>query len=367
MALVLAKVRNVANSTCVKSLEDAFLTLRLTCAPNQIRERHVLNPKPRLRNPTWFTKKQRAETEEFITPENESFIKEVVQDKYSTNSPKEIPQNIEWTPKLQRTGLIARKIGLYPLWHKDGKIITTTLLQVLDNHIIRYYSPEQFDPPRKRVEKVYNKKGVLLIGAEGADPSEFTKEYCGLFKESGVIPKRTLGRFFVSPDAALPLGTLINAMHFQVGNVVDVRGKTIGRGFQGVMKRHGFKGMPASHGVTKTHRRGGNIGGGGEKGRVWPGTKMPGHMGNRYRVARGLKILRINTKYNILYVTGGHIPGETNSIVYVYDTKLPLRKPTKPVPFPTYIGDIDGNVPEDIYDESMHSFSDPTIVFNENK
>lgn len=122
--------------------------------------------------------------------------------------------------------MIARKIGIYPLWLKNGKKISTTLLQILDNHVIKYYSPEEFNPPRKRVEKVYNKKGVLLLGAEGADPSIFTKEYCGIFKNSGVIPKKFLARFFVSPDAALPPGTLLSALHFRVGNYVDVRGLT---------------------------------------------------------------------------------------------------------------------------------------------
>lgn len=139
----------------------------------------------------------------------------------------------------------------------------------------------------------------------------------------------------------------------------------IDRGFQGVMKRHGFKGMPASHGVTKTHRRGGNIGGGGEKARVWPGTKMPGHMGNTYRVAKGLKILRLNTKYNVIWVSGQAIPGETNSIVYVYDTKLPTRRPTNPLPLPTLLQLSEEDLSEDIYDESVHVFSDPTIVFSE--
>ena len=122
--------------------------------------------------------------------------------------------------------------------------------------------------------------------------------------------------------------------------------------------------MPASHGVTKTHRRGGNIGGGGEKGRVWPGTKMPGHMGNRYRYLRGLKVLRINTKYNVLYVSGQAIPGETNSIVKVFDSILPLRKPTKPVPFPTYLA-TDEDLPEDMYIEEIHKFGDPTIEYKE--
>lgn len=131
------------------------------------------------------------------------------------------------------------------------------------------------------------------------------------------------------------------------------------------MKRHGFKGMPASHGVTKTHRRGGNIGGGGEKGRVWPGTKMPGHMGNRYRILKGLKIWRINTKYNVLYVSGQAIAGETNSIVTIYDTILPLKKPTKPLPFPTLLKQDTLEDGDDIYDEEIHRFDAPTILFNE--
>lgn len=129
------------------------------------------------------------------------------------------------------------------------------------------------------------------------------------------------------------------------------------------MKRHGFKGMPASHGVTKTHRRGGNIGGGGEKARVWPGTKMPGHMGNRFRILRGLEILRINTKHNVLFVIGQAIPGETNSIVTIYDTLLPRRKPAA-LKFPTHLSS-DEALPENIYTEGIHAFSDPTIEFNE--
>lgn len=129
------------------------------------------------------------------------------------------------------------------------------------------------------------------------------------------------------------------------------------------MKRHGFSGMPASHGVTKTHRRPGNIGGGGEKGRVWPGTKLPGHMGNRYRIQRGLKIWRINTKYNVLWVQGTAISGDTNSVVYIYDTKLPNRKYKEAPAFPTYLANED--MPEDIYDEKAHRFFDPTINFPE--
>jgi large subunit ribosomal protein L3 len=348
---------------CIKSLEEKLRILPISWI--SLRDKHKLNPKPRLRNPTWFTQKHRTSVDDNVTFENKEFLKEIVQDQYCKTE-NEVVKNtadVIWRPGAQRTGVIARKIGIYPLWLRSGKKISTTLLQVLDNHVIKYYTPESFNPPRKRVGKIYDKKGCLLLGAEAADPSLFTREYCGIFKDSGVIPKKTLARFFVSHDAALSPGTLVNALHFQVGNYVDVRGLTIDRGFQGVMKRHGFKGMPASHGVTKTHRRGGNIGGGGEKGRVWPGTKMPGHMGNRYRILRGLKIWRINTKYNVLYVSGQNIPGATNSIVYIYDTKLKTRQPAEPVPFPTYFGG--GDIPENIFAKEIHEFSEPTIVYNE--
>ncbi|KAJ3633994.1 hypothetical protein MTP99_010906 [Tenebrio molitor] len=258
---------------CIKSLEEKLRILPISWI--SLRDKHKLNPKPRLRNPTWFTQKHRTSVDDNVTFENKEFLKEIVQDQYCKTE-NEVVKNtadVIWRPGAQRTG------------------------------------------------------------AEAADPSLFTREYCGIFKDSGVIPKKTLARFFVSHDAALSPGTLVNALHFQVGNYVDVRGLTIDRGFQGVMKRHGFKGMPASHGVTKTHRRGGNIGGGGEKGRVWPGTKMPGHM------------------------------GATNSIVYIYDTKLKTRQPAEPVPFPTYFGG--GDIPENIFAKEIHEFSEPTIVYNE--
>ncbi|XP_050306937.1 39S ribosomal protein L3, mitochondrial [Anthonomus grandis grandis] len=349
----------------LRILEEKFKLLSLVTL-NSKRDKH-LNPRPRLRNPSWLTKKNLAYREDEVTPENKGFLREVVKDKIieCTSKTVQVPATIPWTPQMQRTGVIAKKIGIYPLWFKNGKKIQTTLLQVLDNHVIKYFTPEEYEPTRQLRPRVVRKKGCVLIGAEIADPSMFTKDYCGLFKDSGVLPTKWLGRFFVSPGAAPPIGTTITAKHFQVGNYVDVRGKTIDRGFQGVMKRHGFKGMPASHGVTKTHRRGGNIGGGGEKGRVWPGTKMPGHMGNRYRVAKGLKIWRINTKYNVLWVSGLAIPGETNSLVYVFDSKLPLRKPTSALPFPTYFEQDNEEIPEDIFDENVHQFSEPTILFEE--
>lgn len=175
----------------------------------------------------------------------------------------------EWSPNYRRTGVIAKKIGQYPLWKKDGTKVRTTLLQVLDNHVIKYIPPGEFDPKfvrRLETRRIVHKYGCVLIGTESIDPNLLTKEYMGLFKDSGVMPKKNISRFMVSPQAALPAGTPLNVTHYRVGDYVDVRGRTVYHGFEGVCFRHGFKGQPASHGVTKTHRRPGNIGGGGEKG-----------------------------------------------------------------------------------------------------
>lgn len=139
---------------------------------------------------------------------------------------------------------------------------------------------------------------------------------------------------------------------------------SVDRGFQGVMKRHGFKGQPASHGQTKTHRRPGSIGGG-IKHRVWPGKKLPGQMGLKWRMSRGCKIWRINTKTNTMWVSGHAIPGDPNGLVYIYDTILPLRKTTSP-PFPTFTGN-EAELPEDIYAEDVHKFIEPTIFYEPEK
>lgn len=329
------------------------------------RERH--KNIPRLRHPGWLPKQNRVLHDEHITAENKTFIKEVIQSKY--NSPldiKPIEPITEWRKGLKRTGLIAKKIGIYPMWLTNGKRISTTLLQVLDNQVIKYISPEDFFPVKTKQHVIVNRLGSLVVGAESTDPQLFRKEYCGLFKDSGVMPKRILMRFMVSPEAALQPGTPLFATHFKPGDVIDIRAKTIDRGFQGVMKRWGFKGMPASHGVTKTHRRPGNIGSGGAMARVMPGTKLPGHMGNRWRIIRGYRILRINTKYNVIWIMGHNIPGETNTFCYLYDTVLPRRRSETPPYFPTYIPDLSKEpLPEDLYADDVHPFKAPTIRLSE--
>lgn len=195
----------------------------------------------------WFVRKNRTVHNDHITGENRGFIQEVLHDTYGVPSiVKGVPtykkpadgQNAdvaaapdatgtaEWTQHTRRVGAIARKIGQYPLWKRDGTKIRTTLLQIVDNHVIKYTPPEEFRPAQRPRHKALSKFGCVLVGAESTDPSLLTKEYCGLFRDSGVMPKRILSRFIVSPESALAAGTPIDVQHFRVGDYVDVRGKT---------------------------------------------------------------------------------------------------------------------------------------------
>lgn len=109
----------------------------------------------------------------------------------------------EWNKFQRRCGLITRKIGVVPMWRKDGTKISTTMLQVDDNHVIKYIEPTEYNPAQRPRVQNLQKFGCLLVGAGSANPSLFTKEYCGLFDESGVMPKRHLGRFIITPSSKL--------------------------------------------------------------------------------------------------------------------------------------------------------------------
>lgn len=99
--------------------------------------------------------------------------------------------------------------------------------KIVDNHVIKYIPPEQYVPAKEPAVKPRKSFGCLLVGAESTDPSYFTKDYCNIFKDSGVMPKKILSRFYISPQAYIPPGTPINASHFRVGDYVDVRGVTL--------------------------------------------------------------------------------------------------------------------------------------------
>ncbi|CAK9294930.1 unnamed protein product [Gordionus sp. m RMFG-2023] len=315
-----------------------------------------------------------------LTPENSEFLNKLVENLNSTNtndlSPlKETPwAKGEWFPGVKRSGVIAKKIGQFPQWLKNGTKVYVTLLQVHDNHVINYQPPDVLAQSHSCKDYWKGKFGSLVVGTQTSDPRMFSPAYNGLFEPSGLTsaPKAKLTRFIVSPQAAIQPGTPLNVNHFKVGHYVDCEAKTIEHGFQGVMKRWGFKGGPAAHGNTKSHRRPGSFGGGkrGDRkspGTVHKGTKMAGLMGGRRRCTRGLRIWRINTKHNVMYIHGFAVPGPINSFVKVFDTRIYLKSPRQKEdapPFPTfYPEDANTNLPEEIIHPDLFDFDDSSINF----
>uniref|UniRef100_A0A1B0D1W7 Large ribosomal subunit protein uL3m n=1 Tax=Phlebotomus papatasi TaxID=29031 RepID=A0A1B0D1W7_PHLPP len=161
---------------CLSVLRDQFSRISLR-EPNLTRGKRHLNY-PKLRNPFWFVRKDRVKHNDLVSPENSQFVQEVLHDKYGVPSllkgvttypnassglirAEELPQ-AEWKPSLRRTGVIARKIGQYPLWLKNGKKIRTTLLQIVDNHVIKYIPPEEFNPTQKPKVKDVRQWGCML-------------------------------------------------------------------------------------------------------------------------------------------------------------------------------------------------------------
>ncbi|GAB5576848.1 39S ribosomal protein L3 [Prionailurus iriomotensis] len=272
------------------------------------------------RSGTWW--------DEHLSEENVSFVKQLVSEENKAQlASKLCPLKDEpwplhpWEPGSSRVGLIALKLGMMPLWTKDGQKHVVTLLQVQDCHVLKYTPKENHD----------GKMAALTVGGKTVSRFYKSPSLLEFYQELGLPPKQKVKIFRVTDNAVIKPGTPLYAAHFRPGQYVDVTAKTWvtterssridtctahgSTGFQGVMKRWGFKGQPATHGQTKTHRRPGAISTG-DVARVWPGTKMPGQMGNKDRTEYGLKVWRINTKHNIIYVNGS-VPGHKNCLVKV--------------------------------------------------
>jgi len=335
----------------------------------------------RRHKPFWHIKKLNKAVDEPMTESNQSFIQEMINERYSGPLKPELAPwaRGSWETGSRRCGVFGVKIGVQPIWLKSGKMVLTTMLHVTDTHVVKFIPIEEHKRSlvaEKQARPTYlcnwekqprgrNTHGVLVVGSLSTDPQKYTKDYCGLFTESGLMPKRHLARFPVSENAVIQPGTPLTASHFSIGQWVDVRGRTMERGFQGVMKRWGFAGMPATHGVTKSHRRPGCIGSGRQKARVWPGQKLPGWVGGKPIWQCGLRVWRINHEESVLYVSGTSVPGETGAVVQICDTRLPAKRwetlEHGPERFPTCFQEDE--VPSEEYHEFVHQFAEPSIHF----
>ena len=322
----------------------------------------------------WLQDKHHAYYDENLTPENEEFFQHFLKEKYSLNNGASPLKNEPWGTNEEynaettaRTGVLARKLGTYPHWTITGKRVQTTVLMVSDNHVIKYHSPEEFQELARPVDRNrYQGLGCMVVGSDSRDPRQFTAEYNGLFKESGVMTKKKLTRFLVTHDSRLEPGTPLLASHFRPGMFVDVYGKSVDHGLVSLRMRYKLKLGKKTMGTTKAHNRIGSIG----RGRKWcgplKGRRMPGHFGHERVIMPGLKVWRINTKYNLIFLQGPGVPGELGAYVNLMDSRMPkktLKELNITPPFPTATLEENSKLDEELFDVQLHKPTDPSIVF----
>ena len=209
--------------------------------------------------------------------------------------------------KKMRTGVIARKEGMSRIFSEEGYHIPVTVLKIDNCQVIA---------AREQDKDGYT---ALQVGAGAAKPVRVSKAQRGHFAKSKVEPKQKIAEFRISGENVLELGAEIGANHFVIGQYVDVRGTSKGKGFSGAMKRHNFGGLRASHGVKTAHRSMGSTGQCQDPGKVFKGKKMPGQYGNEKVCVQNLQVVAVDLEENLVLVKGS-IPGPNQSWVTIVDS-----------------------------------------------
>ena len=210
---------------------------------------------------------------------------------------------------MKRSGLIATKIGNSSFYQNDGTNAHVTILKV-DECVVSNIKTTEKDG--------YNAVQIASIET-GKDISHVNKPQRKLFSSINIKPKKILKEFRVDINNILDVGTKLNADHFKVDQFIDASSFSIGKGFAGVMKRHNFGGLRASHGVSISHRSHGSTGQNQDPGRVFKGKKMAGRMGHTKVTKQNLKIIEVDNLNNILIIKGS-VPGKKNSVIFLKDS-----------------------------------------------
>ena len=205
---------------------------------------------------------------------------------------------------MNEIGLIGKKIGMTREFYKTGQSIPVTVLKLEKARVIEVIDQE------KRGYK------AVQIGFGSIKTSKLSKAMKGYFAKKNTEPKKKLKEFRLTNIENFKPGNEFGLEIFENVKFVDIRSKTIGKGFAGVMKRHNFAGLRASHGVSVSHRSHGSTGQRQDPGKVFKGKKMAGHMGNKFRTIQNLEIIKTDKDNSLLYVKGS-IPGSKNSEVFV--------------------------------------------------
>ena len=219
-----------------------------------------------------------------------------------------------------RTGVIAKKMGMMRLFQEDGRHVPVTVLALEGCQVVGERNQER------------DGYFAVRLGAGARKAKNVNKPQRGEFAKAQVEPKARVAEFRVdNEDGLLPVGATMTADHFIAGQFVDITGHTQGKGFAGAMKRWGFGGMRATHGVSISHRAHGSTGQRQDPGKVFKNKKMAGHMGDRQRTQQNLQVVRTDAGRGLIFVRGS-VPGAKNGWMLIRDSvKLPLPEG---VPFP---------------------------------
>ena len=201
-------------------------------------------------------------------------------------------------------GILGTKLGMTQVWDENNKLVPVTVVQA-DSNVITQLRNAEVDG--------YT---AVQIGYGQIDPRKVTKPLAGHFEKAGVTPRRHVVELRTADADSYTLGQELSVEIFEAGQKVDVVGTSKGKGFAGVMKRHGFKGAPASHGAHKNHRKPGSIGGASTPGRVFKGVRMAGRMGAERVTTMNLTVHGVNAEKSLLLIKGA-VPGARGSVVLV--------------------------------------------------
>ena len=216
---------------------------------------------------------------------------------------------------MSEIALIGKKIGMSREFYKTGQSVPVTVLKMETGRIIQVIDKE--------------KRGyqALQVGFGKIKNSKLNKAMKGYFAKKNTEPKKKLKEFRVNNIEDYKEGNELGLEIFKDVKFVDVKSKTIGKGFAGSMKRHNFSGMGASHGVSVSHRAHGSTGQNQDPGKVFKGKKMAGHMGDKFRTIQNLEIIRSDLENNLIFVKDS-VPGSKNSLVLIQKNSKKINKIT---------------------------------------
>ena len=202
-------------------------------------------------------------------------------------------------------GLLGTKLGMTQVWNEQGKLVPVTVIEIAPNVVTQVRTPEK------------DGYSAVQIAAGQIDPRKVNKPLTAHFEAAGVTPRRHVTEVRTADAADYSLGQELTAGGtFEAGQLVDVVGTSKGKGNAGVMKRHNFKGVSASHGAHRNHRKPGSIGASSTPSRVFKGIRGPGQMGGKRVTQKGLTIVELMPEQNLMLVRGS-VPGSKGDTVEV--------------------------------------------------